>query len=202
MNDARRFSIPADVEAEMTPAVRAFVQGLLTRMAELETRLGKTPENSSLPPRVQHPHAKPPTRKPKSKQKRGGQPGHVKHERPLLSSEACDDIQTPQADRVPAVRHEVGRQRPRAVAASSLGVAPDQAHGHRVSTTPPVLPALRRVDLCRIAGGRADESGRSAAGGVGRAVDGLLSPRREGLRCHRLWQITGKGRGISVGNAT
>ena len=94
MSDARRFSIPAEVEAEMTPAVRAFVRGLLTRMAELESRLGKTPQNSSLPPSVQHPHAKPATRRPKSKKKRGGQPGHVKHERPLLPSEACDDIQT------------------------------------------------------------------------------------------------------------
>lgn len=93
MNDARRCSIPAEVEAEMTPAVRVFVEGLLTRMAELESRLGKTPQNSSLPPSVQHPHAKPPMRKPKSKKQRGGQPGHAKHERPLLPSDDCDDIQ-------------------------------------------------------------------------------------------------------------
>lgn len=93
MNDARRFSIPAEVEAEMTPAVRAFVQGLLTRMADLESRLGMTPQNSSLPPSSQHPHAKPPVRKPKSKKRRGGQPGHQKHERPLLPSGECDNIQ-------------------------------------------------------------------------------------------------------------
>lgn len=94
MNDASRFPIPAEVEAEMTPVVRVFVQGLLTRMAELESRLGKTPQNSSLPPSVQHPHAKPAAGKPKSKKKRGGQPGHARHERPLLPSGDCDEIQT------------------------------------------------------------------------------------------------------------
>jgi transposase len=93
MNGARLLSIPAEVEAEMTPAVRAFVEGLLARLAELEAGLNKTPRNSSLPPSSQHPHAKPPARKPKSKKKRGGQPGHAKHERPLLPSGDCDDIQ-------------------------------------------------------------------------------------------------------------
>jgi len=63
------------------------------RIAELEARLGKTPQNSSLPPSSQHPHARPPSRKPKSRKKRGGQPGHAKHERPLLPSKDCDDIQ-------------------------------------------------------------------------------------------------------------
>ena len=92
MKDARRFSIPAEVEAEMTPVVRAFVQGLLTRMAELEARLGKSPQNSSLPPSTQHPHAKPVPRQSKSKKKRGGQPGHAKHERPLLPSDQCDEV--------------------------------------------------------------------------------------------------------------
>jgi transposase len=93
MRDSHRLSIPAEVEAEMTPAVRAFVQGLLTKLAELQARLNQTPQNSSLPPSSQHPHAKPPVEKPKSKKKRGGQPGHAKHERPLLPSGDCDEIQ-------------------------------------------------------------------------------------------------------------
>ena len=53
---------------------------------------GKTPQNSSLPPSTQHPHAKPPSRKRKSKKKRGGQPGHPKHERPLIPTEQCDEV--------------------------------------------------------------------------------------------------------------
>ena len=86
-------SIPAELEAEMTPAVRAFVLSLLARIAELEVRLKKTPQNSSLPPSTQHPHAKPAPPRSKSKKRRGGQPGHPKHERPLLPSGDCDEIQ-------------------------------------------------------------------------------------------------------------
>ena len=71
-------AIPPKLDAEMTPAVRAFVQALLTRIAALEARVeelqrqakGKTPQNSSLPPSTQHPHAKPPRKKGKSKRHR------------------------------------------------------------------------------------------------------------------------------------
>jgi transposase len=72
----------------------AEVERLTARCVELESRLGKTPQNSSLPPGSQHPHAKPAPRKPKSKRKRGGQPGHKKHERPLIPTEQCDDVET------------------------------------------------------------------------------------------------------------
>lgn len=101
--------IPPQLDAQMTPAVRAFVESLLAqivglrveverltaRVAELEGRPPKTPQNSSLPPSTQHPHAKPPRLpKPKSRKPRGGQPGHAKHERPLLPTEQCDEVQT------------------------------------------------------------------------------------------------------------
>lgn len=84
-------TIPPELEAEMTPAVRAFVEMLLSRIDELETRLGKTPENSSLPPSSQHPHAKPAPPKSKSKKKRGGQKGHPKQERTLVPPEDVDE---------------------------------------------------------------------------------------------------------------
>ena len=86
-------AIPPELEAEMTPAVRAFVKTLLDRIEQLE-RGRKTPQNSSLPPSSVHPHAKPAPTKRKSKRKRGGQPGHKKHERPLIASEDCDDVQS------------------------------------------------------------------------------------------------------------
>jgi transposase len=86
--------------ARQPPEAQAIIRLLLTRItkleqrhAELEARLSKSPQNSSLPPSSQHPHAKPPVEKPKSKKKRGGQPGHAKHERPLLPSGDCDHIQ-------------------------------------------------------------------------------------------------------------
>ena len=87
-------TIPPELEAEMTPAVRAFVELLLERIRNLEARVGLNPQNSSLPPSTQHPHARPQPRKRKSKKKRGGQPGHKKHERPLIPTEQCDDVQT------------------------------------------------------------------------------------------------------------
>ena len=95
-NETKSLAIPPELDAEMTPAVRAFVQALLGRIEELERQVkGKTPQNSSLPPSTQHPHARP--QKPpkgKSKKKRGGQPGHKKHERPLIPTDECDDVQT------------------------------------------------------------------------------------------------------------
>jgi transposase len=87
-------TIPPELKAEMTPAVRAFVELLLERVRALEARVGLNPQNSSLPPSTQHPHARPQPRKRKSKKKRGGQPGHEKHERPLIPTEQCDDVQT------------------------------------------------------------------------------------------------------------
>jgi transposase len=69
---------------------------LTARVAELEAKLarlqGATPANSSKPPSSTHPHDKPPPTKPKSNRKRGGQPGHEKHERPLLPPEQCQQI--------------------------------------------------------------------------------------------------------------
>jgi len=101
------WTIPPELEAEMTPAVRAFVEVLLARISQLETdmvllkaenarlkaQLGKTPQNSSLPPSTQHPHAKPKPRPKPSGRKPGGQPGHAKCQRPLLPSEECDHVE-------------------------------------------------------------------------------------------------------------
>jgi transposase len=89
--------------AALPPEFRALLQAvndhyeariarLERRIVELESGAKKTPQNSSLPPSSQHPHVKPPPRRPKSKQKRGGQPGHPKHERPLIPSEQCDEV--------------------------------------------------------------------------------------------------------------
>src|SRR5208283_1574924 len=87
-------TITPELEAEMSPAVRAFVESLLERIRNLEARVGLNSQNSSLPPSTQHPHARPKPPKRKSKKRRGGQPGHEKHERPLIPTEQCDDVQT------------------------------------------------------------------------------------------------------------
>jgi transposase len=90
--------ISPEIEAEMTPAVKAFMEALIdyyeARIADLENQVQKlTPQNSSLPPSTQHPHAKPKrSKRGGRKRKRGGQNGHQKHQRELIPSEQCDDI--------------------------------------------------------------------------------------------------------------
>jgi transposase len=95
-------SLPLTPEqlASLPPEFRALLQSVIdyyeAQIAELKAEIGrlkKTPRNSSLPPSSEHPHAKGAAKKPKSKKKRGGQPGHAKHGRPLIPTDQCDDVQ-------------------------------------------------------------------------------------------------------------
>jgi transposase len=92
--------ISAEQMAALPPEFRALLQAVIdhyeariavleARIVELERQLPKTPQNSSLPPSTQHPHAKPLPKKPRSKRNRGGQPGHPRHERALIPVEQC-----------------------------------------------------------------------------------------------------------------
>ena len=93
-------AVTEETIARQTPEAQAIIRLLLARIAELEARIaelerqgkGKTPQNSSLPPSTQHPHERPQPPKHKSKRKRGGQPGHEKHERALIPTDQCDDV--------------------------------------------------------------------------------------------------------------
>lgn len=92
--------------AATPPAVLALllwqskqIERLTARVAELEDKLarlqGKTPANSSKPPSSTHPHDKPLPKKPDKDhptRKRGGQPGHDKHQRLLIPSEQCSEV--------------------------------------------------------------------------------------------------------------
>jgi transposase len=92
--------IPEEVIARQPAEAQGLIRLLLAhiveqdrRIVELESRLKLSPRNSSLPPSSEHPHAKPsPPPKTRSKKKRGGQPGHVKHERPLIPVEDCTAV--------------------------------------------------------------------------------------------------------------
>ncbi len=74
--------IPAELAAQMTPAVRAFVSALFVEIDQLRAEVRDlkgqladrppTPQNSSLPPSTQHPHAKPTPARPRPRKKRGG----------------------------------------------------------------------------------------------------------------------------------
>src|SRR5260370_19541896 len=96
--------ITEDVLARQPPEAQAIIRALLVRIAEQDRRIAaleaelaaakKTPRNSSLPPSSEHPHAKPPRDKEKKgpRKKRGGQPGHPKHERALIPTEQCQEV--------------------------------------------------------------------------------------------------------------
>jgi len=86
------FEITEEMIARQPPEAQAIIRLLLARLRELEGRLPKTPQNSSLPPSTQHPHAKPAPPKPRSRRQRGGQPGHPKHSRTLLPTVKCDKV--------------------------------------------------------------------------------------------------------------
>lgn len=94
-------AVTEEIIARQPPEAQAIIRLLLARIAELEARIenlqrqgkGKTPQNSSLPPSTQHPHARPQPPKRKSKRKRGGQPGHEKHQRPLIPTEDCNHVE-------------------------------------------------------------------------------------------------------------
>jgi transposase len=84
--------LPPDVLAALPPAVVALIEYLTARVAELEAKLAKNSTNSSKPPSASHPHAKPAATLPKSKRKRGGQPGHDKYQRTLIPTEQCQQM--------------------------------------------------------------------------------------------------------------
>ena len=94
-------NITDEVILQQPPEAQAIIRDLLDRIAQLEAEVrelrgqvrGKTPQNSSLPPSTQHPHAKPQGNKRKSKRRRGGQPGHPKHERSLIPTEQCNHVE-------------------------------------------------------------------------------------------------------------
>lgn len=88
---------PPDAQAVVL-LLMAEVAEMRREVAELKRRLAedegpRTPQNSSLPPSSQHPHAAKPTRR-KSKRKQGGQPGHHKYDRALIPTADCDEKKT------------------------------------------------------------------------------------------------------------
>ena len=91
----RPSSIPIDlwdaIPASLRPAIAAIVVGLEARIAELEARLGQNSSNSSQPPSSDGPHVKPAPPKTPSGKRRGGQPGHPKHERVILPPDEIFD---------------------------------------------------------------------------------------------------------------
>lgn len=98
-------TIPPELDAEMTPAVRAFVKLLLGRIAqqdaeiaELKAKLAKYekferpsgPQTLAEQPKTDASAG--PATKNIPRRKRGAQPGHERHMRKLIPTEQCDQI--------------------------------------------------------------------------------------------------------------
>lgn len=146
--------IPPEIEAEMTPAVKAFVLALLedreqlknevvrlqTKVERLEKKLGgpkSTPSNSSVPGSTVHPHDdknKIPGKRGKSNRKRGGQKGHKKHSREIVPVEQCNEVISCHPD---ACRRCGGE----------LTQTDQKPWRHQVWEIPPVQPVITEYQL-------------------------------------------------------
>src|SRR5450756_3088684 len=73
-------------------AMQAQLQTLQAQVTELQARIGQTSQNSSRPPSSDPPSAPPRSQRRASGRKRGGQPGHQRHERPLLPVSEVDEV--------------------------------------------------------------------------------------------------------------
>ena len=165
-HEARPLTIPPELDAEMTPAVRAFVRALLDRITQSGSSGRKTPQNSSLPPSTVHPHAKPASTKRKSKKKRGGQPGHKKHERPLIPTEECDEVKPLKPTECRRCGEKLSGSDPEPLRHQVWELPEIKAHVTEYQRHRLACPCVRGNDLCGAAL-------RRAPGADGAALDGL-----------------------------
>jgi hypothetical protein len=66
--------ITEELIARQTPEAQAIICALLATIRQLQDQLNQSPRNSSLPPRIEHPHAKPPRPQSQAARRPGGQP--------------------------------------------------------------------------------------------------------------------------------
>jgi transposase len=94
-----RLPLDSDLVARTPSEVLRLLAELLERIEQLEAenrdlkaRLGLNSSNSSKPPSTDLPNRKRKPPVPKSGRKRGGQPGHRRHERPLVPPDQVDEV--------------------------------------------------------------------------------------------------------------
>jgi transposase len=154
--------------AEAQAAVLALVDSLERRIASLEERLGKNSTNSSRPPSSDPPSVKRRPPAPATGKKRGGQPGHRRHDRSLVPPEELRRV----IDYKPQGCRRCGTE----------------LHGddpvpirHQVAEVPPVKPVVDEYRLHRLTCPRCRTSTRAPlppgvpAGGFGPRLRAILS---------------------------
>lgn len=140
--------IPAELWDQIPPAAQAAItalvqhyerqlQTLQKQVKEFEQRLNKNSTNSSKPPSSEHPHAKPIRHTGKSARGTGGQPGHAKHQRPLLPTEQCQRV-------IPCVPPTCRR------CAAPLSGTDPQPLRHQVWELPEIKPSVTEYQRHRL----------------------------------------------------
>jgi len=132
--------IPPAAQAAITALVQQYerqLQALQKQVNEFEQRLNKNSTNSSKPPSSEHPHAKPVRHTTKSPRRSGGQPGHAKHQRPLLPTEQCQQV-------IPCVPPTCRR------CAAPLSGADPQPLRHQVWELPEIKPSVTEYQRHRL----------------------------------------------------
>ena len=154
--------------AEAQAAVSELVDSYRRRIAELEQRLGRNSTNSSRPPSSDPPSPKRRPPAPPSGKKRGGQPGHQRHVRPLVPPEAVSQVIE---CRPPQCRW----------CGDDLSGDDPEPIRHQVAELPPVRPVVDEYRLHRLTCPRCRTTTRAAlppgvpAGAFGPRLRAILS---------------------------
>src|SRR4051812_3194660 len=158
-----RLPLDAGLVAQTPPEVLRLLAQLLDRIENLEAenrdlqaRLGLNSSNSSKPPSTDPPHHKRKPPVPKSGRKRGGQPGHRRHERSLVPPDRVDEVVDSRPSHCGACAVPLAGNDPEPVRRQVAEVPPLRPHvteyrlhtltcrrcGHRTTgVTPPGVPA-------------------------------------------------------------
>jgi len=107
---------------------------LQKRVTQLETRLSKNSQNSSKPPSSDSAYDIKSSKKKPSGKKRGGQPGHKRHQRELVPVEECNSVQ----DFIPEACQHCGEK---------LSGRDEQPIRHQVFELPEIVPTVDEYRL-------------------------------------------------------
>jgi transposase len=126
-------TLPPEAQA----AVSAVILSLEQRIADLEERVNKNSTNSSKPPSSDPPSVKRRPPSPASGKRRGGQPGHARHARPLVPPEQVRQVL------------ECKPSQCRWCGDALAGDDPEPLR-HQVAELPPVVPVVDEYRLHRL----------------------------------------------------